>query len=412
MKEIVIPALGESVTEATIAQWLKAEGDPVQLDETILELETDKVTLEVNAVSAGVMSSIQAKSGDTVTIGQVVGQIDDKAKVDKVAAAPPKASNAGGEKADQKAVLVAPQAGPVSPSVQTQGNFPLSPSVKRMAQEAGLAAQGMTGTGKDGRLTKGDLLKAPAQNAAAGPAPAPAASVPISGQEEIVPMSRLRQTISKRLKSAQETAAILNTFNEVDMSNVMALRSRMQDSFQKKHGIKLGFMSFFVKACVVALKEIPAVNAEIRGTDIIYKNHYDVSVAIGTPKGLVVPVLRGADQKSFAGIEGEISQLAVRAREGTLSMDDMMGGSFSITNGGVYGSMLSTPILNPPQSGILGMHSIQKRPVVVGDKVEIRPIMYLALSYDHRIIDGRDAVTFLVRVKQCIEDPERILLDA
>ncbi len=415
MADIKIPELGESVSEATIANWLKKEGEAVQADETILELETDKVTLEVNAPAAGVLTDLKTKAGDTVTVGQVVGQVDEKAK-------PSAASKAPGKR-EEKPVAKAPEK-PAPQKKGETGDLPLSPTVKRLTEEHKIDPAKIEGSGKDGRILADDVLKAmggkdeptpvrEAQTEPVKPAPQQAASsTETADRERRVPMTRLRQTIAQRLKSAQETAAILTTFNEVDMSHIMALRNEMKDAFQKRHGVKLGFMSFFVKACVTALKEVPEVNSEIQGTDIVYKDHYDIAVAVGTDKGLVVPVIRDADKKSFAEVEAEIGRMAQKARDGTLSMADMTGGTFSISNGGVYGSMMSTPILNPPQSGILGMHNIQKRPVVVGENIRIRPMMYLALSYDHRIVDGKGAVTFLLRVKQCIEKPERILLEA
>jgi 2-oxoglutarate dehydrogenase E2 component (dihydrolipoamide succinyltransferase) len=405
---IVVPALGESVTEATVAKWLKAKGDSVNVDEPLLELETDKVTLEVFAPAAGTLSEIRVDAGQTVEVGAVLGVIGDGA-----AATARETTEKGTAKPAAKE------------AAKPAGTDQLSPAVRKLVEENKLTAGEIPATGKDGRLTKGDVLAfldargkttiapapAPAAAAPVEPAPAPAAARPVGPREERVRMTRLRKRIAERLKQAQNTAAMLTTFNEVDMSNVMALRNQHKDAFEKKHGVKLGFMSFFLKACIVALKEIPAVNAEIDGDDIVYKNHYDIGVAVGTDQGLVVPVVRDADQMSFAAIEAKIAELGRRARDGKLTIEDLTGGTFTISNGGIYGSLLSTPILNPPQSGILGMHKIQPRPVAIGDKVEVRPMMYLALSYDHRIIDGREAVTFLVRVKECIEDPQRILLD-
>jgi len=410
--EITVPTLGESVTEATVAKWFKAEGDAVAVDEPILELETDKVTLEVNASAAGTLSEITAKEGDNVEVGALLGMIGEvgaapaKKAEEKPAAAPAKA-----EKAEP-----APE-----PAAAEDDSDKLSPAVRKLVDENNLDPSQITGTGKDGRLTKGDVLLfmkdgGGAKAAEAKPAPAPAKPAAPSEpraedpREERVKMTRLRQRIAERLKEAQNTAAMLTTFNEIDMTNVMAARKKFQDDFEKRHGCRLGFMSFFVKACIVALKELPAVNAEIDGDELIYKNYYDIGVAVGTEQGLVVPVLRDADKKSFAEVEKGITDLGFRARDGKLGMDELTGGTFTITNGGVYGSLMSTPIINPPQSGILGMHKIDRRPVAVGDSIEIRPMMYVALSYDHRIIDGREAVTFLVRVKECIEDPERILL--
>jgi 2-oxoglutarate dehydrogenase E2 component (dihydrolipoamide succinyltransferase) len=421
---IVVPALGESVTEATVAKWMKQQGESIAADEALVELETDKVTLEVFAPSAGVLSEIRVAEGQTVEVGAVLGVIGDGAGTAKAApAAKPAAAPAAAAPAKAAAQASAPAKAPVPP-VEAG---PLSPAVRKLIEENKLDAASIPASGKDGRLTKEDVQKflearstkaAPAPVAAKpAPPPAPAAPQPpappreLGAREERVRMSRLRKRIAERLKLAQNTAAMLTTFNEVDMTNVMALRAHHKDSFEKKHGVKLGFMSFFVKAAIVALKEIPAVNGEIDGDDVIYKNHYDIGVAVGTEQGLVVPVVRDADALSFADIEKKISELGLKARDGKLTIEDLTGGTFTISNGGVYGSLMSTPILNPPQSGILGMHKIQPRPMAVGDKIEIRPMMYLALSYDHRIIDGREAVTFLVRIKDCIEDPQRILLD-
>ncbi len=409
--EIVVPALGESVTEATVAKWLKSAGDAVAVDDPLVELETDKVSVEVNAKAAGVLSEIVADAGAEVEVGSVLGRIDESGK----AAAKPAEKLA--EKPAEKAPAPAPAAAPAPQAAKpADADMALAPAVRKLVDDNALDATKIPATGKDGRLTKGDVL-AYLEKGVPAPAAAPAAAVASTAardagpREEKVKMSRLRRRIAERLKEAQNTAAMLTTFNEADMSAVLALRAKLQDSFVKKHGIKLGFMSFFVKSCMVALKEIPEVNAEISGDDIIYKNHYDIGVAVGTESGLMVPVLRDADTKSFAEIEAEIVDLAKRARDGKLGIDDLTGGTFTITNGGIYGSLLSTPILNPPQSGILGMHSIQKRPIAVGDEIKIRPMMNLALSYDHRMVDGREAVTFLVRVKECIEAPERILLD-
>ncbi len=451
--EIVVPALGESITEATVAKWLKAEGDAVEVDEPLVELETDKVSVEINAQTAGVLSEIVAKDGAEVEIGAVLGRISEgdgaaQAKPQAAAEDPPPAGPAAEPAGSPAEAAPAPEPDPPAPVAEAAPRpaeapppgdtaLALSPAVRKLIDDNRLDPSTIPATGKAGRLTKGDVLaflesglesgrdtggavarpvdgEAPA-TAPAPPTPAPSAAPPAAGgpraREERVKMSRLRRRIAERLKEAQNTAAMLTTFNEVDMSAVIAARKDHRDSFEKKHGVRLGFMSFFVKACIVALREIPEVNAEIDGADIVYKNHYDIGVAVGTEQGLVVPVIRDADAMSFAEIEQTIARLGAKAKDGQLTMDDLTGGTFTISNGGVYGSLLSTPILNPPQSGILGMHKIQPRPVVVGDSIEIRPQMYLALSYDHRIVDGRGAVTFLVRVKECIEEPQRILLD-
>jgi 2-oxoglutarate dehydrogenase E2 component (dihydrolipoamide succinyltransferase) len=405
--EIRVPALGESVTEATVAKWLKKVGDSVAVDDPLVELETDKVTLEVNATVAGTITEIAAAEGANVGVGGVLGMIGEAGA--KSAASP--AAKPAPEKAAAPAVKSEPPAKSASPLLERSG-----PAVRRLVEENKLDPGTIAATGRDGRLTKGDVM------ARLDRAPAPAATPPVAAvsakpprrpdeREQRVRMTRLRKRIAERLKEAQNTAAMLTTFNEVDMSAVLALRERYRDSFEKKHGVRLGFMSFFVKACIVALKELPAANGEIDGDDIVYKNYYDIGVAVGTAQGLVVPVLRDADARSFADVEKTIADLGKRARDGKLTLDELSGGTFTITNGGVYGSLMSTPILNPPQSAILGMHKIDKRAVVINDKIEIRPMMYLALSYDHRIVDGREAVTFLVRVKECIEDPQRILLD-
>jgi len=388
---IDVPNVGESVSEVTIASWMKQSGDAVKKDEAIVELETDKASQELVAPENGVMGDILVAAGEVAAVGQTICTL--------------LAGASGGVSATPAAA--APTAS--APS----GKAPM-PSADRVIKENGLDASTISGTGKDGRITKGDALAAKSNPAPAPKVPAPATpSAPreLGPREERVRMSRLRQTIARRLKDAQNTAAMLTTYNEVDMTNIMDMRKQYKELFIKKHGIKLGFMSFFVKACVQALKDVPAVNAEIDGTDIIYKNYYDISIAVGTPKGLVVPVLRDCDERSLGGIEKGIGELGAKAREGQLSMDDMMGGTFTISNGGVYGSLMSSPILNPPQVGILGMHKIEKRAVVIDDQIVIRPMMYLALSYDHRIVDGKEAVTFLVRVKECLEDPERLLLD-
>jgi 2-oxoglutarate dehydrogenase E2 component (dihydrolipoamide succinyltransferase) len=407
MTEIRVPTLGESVSEATIGRWFKKPGDTVAVDEPLVELETDKVTIEVPAPAAGVLSDVAAKDGDTVAVGALLGQIKDGA-----AAAP--APKTAAPRPEPK------PAQPTQPAPARPAPADAAPSVRRLSAESGIDAATVPGSGKDGRITKGDMLAA-IERAAASPTPVaqPAAAVQMrapspaddAAREERVKMTRLRQTIARRLKDAQNTAAMLTTFNEVDMSHVMAMRNQYKDLFEKKHGVKLGFMGFFVRACVQALKEVPAVNAEIDGADIVYKNYYHVGVAVGTEKGLVVPVVRDCDRKSLAQIEKEIAGFGRRARDGELKIEDMQGGTFTISNGGVYGSLMSTPILNAPQSGILGMHKIQERPVVVGGKIEARPMMYLALSYDHRVVDGREAVTFLVRVKDVLEDPARLVLD-
>jgi 2-oxoglutarate dehydrogenase E2 component (dihydrolipoamide succinyltransferase) len=421
MAEIRVPTLGESVTEATIGKWFKQPGDAVAVDEPIVELETDKVTIEVPAPAAGVLADVTAKDGETVAVGALLGQIREGAP------APSKAAPAPLGRPDQKADTTAPinaaeeePRPPAETAPKPPEAAPLAPSVRKLAAESGMDVSTVPGSGKDGRVTKGDMLAA-IERAAAAPTPVaqPAAPMQVrapsppddAAREERVKMTRLRQTIARRLKEAQNVAAMLTTFNEVDMSAVMELRRRYRDLFEQKHGVKLGFMGFFVKACVQALKEIPAVNAEIDGSDIIYKNYYHIGVAVGTEKGLVVPVVRDCDRKSFAQIEKEIADFGRRAREGALKIEEMQGGTFTISNGGVYGSLMSTPILNAPQSGILGMHKIQERPVAIAGKIEVRPMMYLALSYDHRIVDGREAVTFLVRVKEVLEDPERFVLD-
>ena len=403
MAEIRVPTLGESVTEATIGKWFKKAGDVVVVDEPLVELETDKVTIEVPAPAAGVLTDVAVRDGDTVAVGALLGAIKEGA-----GAAPAKAA---AQAAQAKAAPAAPAAAP---------GATLAPSVRKIAAETGMDPSAVPGSGKDGRVTKGDMLAA-IERAAAQPTPvsAPAASVQVrapspaddAAREERVRMTRLRQTIARRLKDAQNTAAMLTTFNEVDMTHVMALRGQYRELFEKKHGVKLGFMGFFVRACVQALKEIPAVNAEIDGTDIIYKNYYHIGIAVGTERGLVVPVVRDCDMKSIAEIEKTIADFGRRARDGALRIDELQGGTFSITNGGIYGSLMSTPILNAPQSGILGMHKIQERPMVIAGKIEARPMMYLALSYDHRIVDGREAVTFLVRVKESLEEPARLVLD-
>jgi len=400
--EIRVPTLGESISEATVGKWFKQLGDSVKADEPLVELETEKVTLEVNSPGAGTLSEITARTGDTVSIGALLGSLGGAGAI----AAPAAKSDAP-----------APAAKPAAPS-----SMPAAPSAAKIATENGLDLNGVAGSGKRGQVLKGDVLEAlakPAPAPIAAPAPVPAAPVAVrapaapddASREERVRLTKLRQTIARRLKDAQNTAAMLTTFNDVDMSEVMAMRAKYKDAFEKKHGGKLGFMGFFVKACVQALKDIPAVNAEIDGADLVFKNYYHLGIAVGTEKGLVVPVVRDADRLSIAGIEKSIADYGKRARDGQLKIEEMQGGTFTITNGGIYGSLMSTPILNAPQSGILGMHKIQDRPVAIAGKVEIRPMMYLALSYDHRVVDGKEAVTFLVRVKEALEDPARLVLD-
>jgi len=432
MADIMTPALGESVTEATVARWAKKPGEPVKKDEVLVELETDKVNLEVAAPEDGVLADIAAEEGATVEPGQVLGHIGAAGAAPakapdreaEVAAATPAAATAPAGEAQAEPVKgrAPPRSAPVpdltAPKPAEPGR-PLAPSVQRIVAENRLDPAQIAGSGKDGRITKGDAIAAlearaapaPVAPAARSPAQPPAAPRPDQPREERVRMTRLRQTIARRLKEAQENAAMLTTFNEVDMGAVMALRGQYKDVFEKRHGVRLGFMSFFVKACVAALKDVPAVNAEIDGTDLIYKNHYDIGVAVGTERGLVVPVVRDADAKSLAEIEKSINELGAKARDGSLALDDLQGGTFTISNGGVYGSLMSTPILNQPQSGILGMHKIQDRPMAIKGQVVIRPMMYLALSYDHRVVDGQGAVTFLVKVKEYIEDPQRLLLE-
>lgn len=433
--EIKVPTLGESVTEATVGQWFKKLGDQVTVDEPLVELETDKVTVEVPAPASGVLTDIMVEKGKTVAIGALLGALREGA----------------GKAAAAAAKTVAAPAPSPAPAAKSPSEMPPAPAARKMMAESGISPEAVEGSGKRGQILKQDVVakaredvvaKARSQNdvaAAARPAPAPAPSQVLSTQsvthvgapmpvpsqalrvpsspsdvdrEQRLPMSRLRQTIARRLKDAQNSAAMLTTFNDVDMSAVMAMRNQYKDLFEKRHGVKLGFMGFFVKACLQALKEIPAVNAEIDGTDMIYKNYYHIGVAVGTEKGLVVPVVRDADHMTIAGIEGKIAEFGRKARDGKLGIEDMQGGTFTISNGGVYGSMLSTPILNAPQSGILGMHRIEQRPVVLKDgTIAARPMMYLALSYDHRIVDGKEAVTFLVRVKENLEDPQRFILE-
>jgi 2-oxoglutarate dehydrogenase E2 component (dihydrolipoamide succinyltransferase) len=409
--EIRVPMLGESVTEATVAKWLKRPGDAVERDEPVVELETDKVTLEVPAPAAGVLGDLRADEGSTVPVGAVLATIAEAA-----ASAPhPNPLPAGGERESGEAAT------PRVPSPRSRGEGQgegqtalerAGPAVRKLVAEGGIDAASLVPSGPGGRLTKADVLASLAKPV---PPPAPAGPPPTRERETRVRMTRLRRRIAERLKAAQQNAALLTTFNEIDMSAAILLRERWREAFEKKHGTRLGFMSIFVKAAIVGLAELPAVNAEIDGDDIVYKNHYDIGVAVGTEQGLVVPVVRDADRKSFADIEKEIAALGRKARDGKLTIEDLSGGTFTISNGGVYGSLLSTPILNPPQSAILGMHKIERRPVAVGDpgaeRIEIRPMMYVALTYDHRIIDGREAVTFLVRIKEGVEDPARLLFD-
>lgn len=421
MTNIVVPPLGESVTEATIAKWLVKEGDSVSLDQPIVELETDKVTLEVNASAAGVLKSITAQAGATVGVGAVLGTLDAGAK----GAAAPAPEKKTSDTVNPSSAAVNPEpraveAAPATPAKNTEieTSADLSPAVRKLLADNNVKASDVKASGKDGRLTKEDVQNHIANKpaAAASSAPAAAPSAPAAPRkddvrEERVKMTKLRQTIARRLKESQNTAAMLTTFNEVDMSAVMALRNQYKDQFEKTKKARLGFMSFFVKATVKALKEFPGVNAEINGDEIIYKNYYDLGVAVSTPNGLIVPVLRDCDQKSFADIENGIADFGKRAGEGKVTMQEMTGGTFTITNGGVFGSLMSTPILNTPQSGILGMHSIKERPIAVNGQVVVRPMMYIALSYDHRIVDGSEAVRFLVKIKEAIEDPQRLLLD-
>jgi 2-oxoglutarate dehydrogenase E2 component (dihydrolipoamide succinyltransferase) len=412
MTEIRVPTLGESVSEATIGKWFKKPGEAVRKDEPLLELETDKVTLEVNAPESGVLAEITAADGATVGVGALLGQIT-------AGGAAAATANATGTPAAPRIEEAKPAAPPpviasVAPPAPT--SMPPAPSAAKMMSETGVSVD--TGSGRRGQVLKEDVIAAIARGPVAAPAAAPVpviARAPVAAddasKEERVKMTKLRQTIARRLKDAQNTAAMLTTFNEVDMTEVMALRTKYKDVFEKKHGVKLGFMGFFVKACVQALKELPGVNGEIDGTDLVYKNYYHVGIAVGTDKGLVVPVVRDADMLSIAGVEKKIGEFGKRARDGQLTIAEMQGGTFTITNGGIYGSLMSTPILNAPQSGILGMHKIQERPMVVGGQVVVRPMMYLALSYDHRIVDGKEAVTFLVRVKESLEDPARLVMD-
>ena len=430
-EKILVPALGESITEATVSKWLKNEGDAVNVDEAIVELETDKVNLEVPSPSSGILTEIKSKDGDTVEVGAVLGTISQEntkvekkekvtkpkeQKIEKVEL-PEKKSNIINLEIEKKTetkneeplVLLEEEPLVLTEEIESSQtlNQPvvLSPAVRKMVAEKKINIDEVIGTGKDGRILKGDLISQMGVN------PEPNQRKIQYGEEERIKMTRLRQTIAKRLKEAQENAAMLTTFNEVDMSGIISMRKENQDDFQSRYGIKLGFMSFFVKACVVGLKLFPEINAEIEGQDIVYKNYYNISFAVGTEKGLVVPVLKNADEMSFADIEKEIKKLSDKAKNGTLAIEDLQGGTFTISNGGVYGSMLSTPILNPPQSGVLGMHNIVERPIAHDGEVKIKPIMYLALSYDHRIIDGKDSVSFLKTVKENLEDPRRLFLN-
>ncbi len=412
--EVKIPTLGESITEATIGSWLKKTGDAVKADEPIAELETDKVAVELMSPAAGVLTELFAKAGDTVEVGAVVAMIGTASG--EAAAAKPDAAPAPAAAPAAAPSPAAPVQSP-APAVSSDAPLALSPAVRRIIEDYNLDPASITGTGKDGRLTKEDVLAAIDKGTARAlarsvSAPVAAATaVAHSRQEERVKMTRLRQTIARRLKEAQNTAAMLTTFNDIDMSAVIEARNKYKDLFEKKHGIKLGFMSFFVKAAVLALRDVPAVNAAIEGDELVYRNYADIGVAVSAPNGLVVPILRNADQMSFAECEKAIADFGKRARDGQLKIEEMQGGTFTISNGGIFGSLMSTPILNPPQSGVLGMHRIEDRPVVRNGQIVVRPMMYLALSYDHRLIDGREGVTFLVRIKEAIEDPARLLLD-
>jgi len=426
-EKIVVPVLGESISEATVAKWLKKEGDSVEADEPIVELETDKVNLEVPSPITGTLTEINSKDGSVVEVGALLGSVSEngsavgKIKEIKKVSTQPKENNViplevskkqpkvfeekqDNEESEESPLILTNEIKEVAPQIETISNQTLSPAVRKIVVENKIDVQAVKGTGKDGRILKGDLISLMGAN------PQPSERKVQYGQEERIKMTRLRQTIAKRLKQAQENAALLTTFNEVDMSSIMEMRKENQEDFQNRYGIKLGFMSFFVKACVLALKAFPAVNAEIDGDEIIYKNYYNISFAVGTDKGLVVPVLRNADELSFADIEKNIKEISEKARDGKLTIEDLQGGTFTISNGGVYGSMLSTPILNLPQSGVLGMHNIVERPVAIDGEVKIRPIMYLALSYDHRIIDGKESVSFLKMIKENLEDPRRLFL--
>ena len=425
-ENILVPVLGESITEATVSKWLKNEGDAVEADEPIVELETDKVNLEVPSPVSGVLTKINSKDGSVVEVGSLLGSVSGNGsktiKVEKeIKIKPtleqnnivkletqknePEIFDEKEEEPEEKPLVLTNEIKVDKKNEKIKTDQPLSPSVRKIVSENKIDIQSVKGSGKDGRILKGDLINLMGAN------PKPSERKTKYGQEERIKMTRLRQTIAKRLKQAQENAALLTTFNEVDMTNVMKMRKENQEDFQNRYGIKLGFMSFFVKACVVSLKNFPAVNAEIEKDEIIYKNYYNISFAVGTDKGLVVPVLKNADELSFADIEKNIKEISEKARDGKLSIEDLQGGTFTISNGGVYGSMLSTPILNLPQSGVLGMHNIVDRPTVVDGEIKIRPIMYLALSYDHRIIDGKESVSFLKMIKENLEDPRRLFLD-
>ncbi len=425
-EKILVPTLGESITEATVSKWLKNEGDKVEADEPIVELETDKVNLEVPSPVSGVLKKINSKDGSVVEVGAILGSVSEKnvgsKKPEKIKKIEPSVNENNVLKLDQqiekeepeifdeklkeeKLLVLTNEVESDNSTINTEVNQKLSPSVRKIVSENKIDIKSVKGSGKDGRVLKGDLLNLMGAN------PPPSERKIKYGQEEKIKMSRLRQTIAKRLKQAQENAALLTTFNEVDMTNVMEMRKENQNDFQNRYGVKLGFMSFFVKACVVALKNFPTVNAEIEGNEIIYKNYYNISFAVGTDKGLVVPVLKNADELSFADIEKNIKKISEKAKDGKLTIEDLQGGTFTISNGGVYGSMLSTPILNLPQSGVLGMHNIVERPMAVDGQIKIRPIMYLALSYDHRIIDGKESVSFLKMIKENLEDPRRLFLD-
>ena len=425
-EKILVPTLGESITEATVSKWLKNEGDKVEADEPIVELETDKVNLEVPSPVSGVLKKINSKDGSVVEVGAILGSVSEKnvgsKKPEKIKKIEPSVNENNVLKLDQqiekeepeifdekleeeKPLVLTNEVEADNSTINTEVNQKLSPSVRKIVSENKIDIKSVKGSGKDGRVLKGDLLNLMGAN------PPPSERKIKYGQEEKIKMSRLRQTIAKRLKQAQENTALLTTFNEVDMTNVMEMRKENQNDFQNRYGVKLGFMSFFVKACVVALKNFPTVNAEIEGNEIIYKNYYNISFAVGTDKGLVVPVLKNADELSFADIEKNIKKISEKAKDGKLTIEDLQGGTFTISNGGVYGSMLSTPILNLPQSGVLGMHNIVERPMAVDGQIKIRPIMYLALSYDHRIIDGKESVSFLKMIKENLEDPRRLFLD-
>ncbi len=426
--DVQVPTLGESVTEASIGQWLKKPGDKVKADEPIVSLETDKVAVEVNAPADGVLTELLAKEGDTVVVGAIIARIeagavgDAKPTTAPISPAVPAAAHAPDAEAGKATGEGAKPTPDVVPAAANKAATEqaayeaIAPAVRVLLETYNLDTAGIAGTGKDGRLTKGDVLAAieagtAKVKGAAAPAAASASAAKPARNEERVRMTRLRQTIARRLKEAQNTAAMLTTFNDVDMTAVMDARNRYKDAFEKKHGVRLGFMSFFVKACALAAKDVPSVNARIEGDEIVFHDYFDVGVAVSSPGGLVVPILRDANAKSFAEIELEIADFGKRARDGKLKMDEMQGGTFTISNGGVFGSLLSTPILNPPQSGVLGMHRIEERPVVVKGQIVVRPMMYLALSYDHRLIDGREAVTYLVRVKEALEDPTRLVID-